>query len=123
MFTARLAPAQVLALAQEQVQVRLPAVAPEAQVVPRQWFEAAHRFAYLVPGPTSKQQLRKNLAADYIGRADFPFIVTNADVLDNRIAAIIDSVRDNAIPLIREAAVDLSDHFSVVVANLHFSSP
>jgi hypothetical protein len=49
MFTERLAPARAQALAREQVQVRLPAVVPEAQAVPRQWFEAAHRFAYLVP--------------------------------------------------------------------------
>src|ERR1035437_2094169 len=48
MFTARLAPARAqAALKQEQVQVRLPAVVPEAQAVPRGWFEAAHRFAYL----------------------------------------------------------------------------
>src|ERR1035437_4989660 len=105
MFIARLAPAR--AQAQEQDQVRLSAGSPEAQVVPRRWFEAAHRFAYLSPGPTSGQRLRKNLAADYIGRADCPFIVTNADVLDNRIAAIIERVCGNAVPLIREAAVDL----------------
>src|ERR1039458_2052944 len=195
MFTERPAPAR--APAQEQVEVRLPAVAPEAQVVPRRWFEAAHRFAYLVPPPriatllgscvgseyekrrstasdqeqgpgrldepdhlqgnqhpranrdgacpTRRDQgsypgsphgdcaplgnpacgsgLGQNLAADHIRRANLPFIVADADVLDNRIAAIIDSVRDNAVSLVREAAVDLSDHFSVVVANLHFSSP
>src|ERR1019366_3503949 len=45
MFIERLAPAR--ALAQEQDQVRLSAGSPEAQVVPRGWFEAAHRFAYL----------------------------------------------------------------------------
>jgi hypothetical protein len=49
MFTERLAPARVQVPAQEQVEVRLPAVVPEAQAVPRQWFEAAHRFAYLGP--------------------------------------------------------------------------
>src|ERR1035437_3827614 len=47
MFTERLAPARALALAHEQVRVCLPAVAPEAQVVPRRWFESACRFAYL----------------------------------------------------------------------------
>src|ERR1035437_3497717 len=49
MFTGRLVPARAPALAREQVQARLPAGSPEAQVVPRRWFEAAHRFAYLVP--------------------------------------------------------------------------
>src|ERR1035437_4839979 len=45
MFTERLAPARAPALAHEQVQVRLPVLALEAQVVPRQWFEATRRFA------------------------------------------------------------------------------
>jgi hypothetical protein len=51
MFTERRAPAQAQDpdLAQEQVQVCLSAVAPEAQGVPPRRFEAAHRFAYLVP--------------------------------------------------------------------------
>src|ERR1039458_6020122 len=47
MFIERLAPVRAQALVQEQV--RLPAVAPEARVVARRWFEAARRFAYLVP--------------------------------------------------------------------------
>src|ERR1019366_6935442 len=196
MFIERLAPALAVVLAQEQVQVRLSAGSPEAQVVPRRWFEAARRFAYRVPPPriatllcafvgseyekrrstasyqeqdprrpnephrlrgnrhsranrdgacptgrgqgshsrprhsdcapaghpASGSGLGENLAADHIRRADFPFIVADTDVLDNRIAAIIDSVRDNAFPLIREAATDLSDQIAVVVANLHFSS-
>src|ERR1035437_2997648 len=67
--------------------------------------------------------LGQNLAADHIRRANFPFIVADADVLDNRIAAIIERIRDNALSLIRESAVDFSDYFSVVVANLHVSSP
>jgi hypothetical protein len=93
MFIERLAPARAQALAREQA--HLSAVAPEAQVVPRQWFEAAYRFAYLSPGPTSGQRLRKNLAADHIRRADFPFIVADADVLDDGIATIIERVRDD----------------------------
>jgi hypothetical protein len=32
-------------------------------------------------------------------------------------------VRDNAVPLVREAGIDLSDQVSSVVASLHFSAP
>ena len=85
--------------------------------------DPSHSVSPLVANPDCGSRLGQNLAADHIRRADFPFIVTDADVLDNRITVIIDRVRDNAIPLIREAAIDLSDHLSPVVANLHFSSP
>ena len=49
MVTERLAPARAQALAHEQAQVRRPVVSREGEVVPRQWFEAARRFAYLAP--------------------------------------------------------------------------
>ena len=41
-------------------------------------------------------------------------------MLADGIAAIIDGVRGNTFSLVREAAVDLSDQFSVVATNLHF---
>ena len=36
---------------------------------------------------------------------NFPFVVTNGDVLEHRIATIIHSVRDNAIPVVSEAVI------------------
>src|ERR1035437_4472555 len=73
MFIERLAPARAQALApQEQVQVRLPAVAPEAQVVLRRWFEAARRFAYLVPPPRIASLLGATVGWRYENRRDPP---------------------------------------------------
>src|ERR1700730_11579887 len=73
--------------------------------------------------PASGQPLRKNFPIDDVRCANLPFVVTNGDVLEHRVAMVIERVRDNLLSLVRECGVDLSDQFSAVVATLHLTSP
>ena len=77
----------------------------------------------LLLGTGCGPRLGKNFPADHVGRANFPFVVTDADVLDDRIATIINRVRGDDFSRTGERGIDLSDHFSPVVANLHFRPP
>jgi len=54
-------------------------------------------------------RLRQNLGADHSGRTNVPLVVTNADVLHDGIAVMVDRVRDNAFALISDTAIDLSN--------------
>jgi len=54
-------------------------------------------------------RLRQNLGAEYGRRSNFALIVADADVLYDRIAVMVDRVRDNAFALISDTAIDLSN--------------
>jgi hypothetical protein len=49
---------------------------------------------------------------------DFPFIVADADVLEHRVATVIERVRDNLLPLVGEAGIDLADILAEVDRSL-----
>src|SRR4029077_6793068 len=56
--------------------------------------------------PASGSGLRKNLPAGHIRAVNFPVVVTNGDVLEHRIATVIERVRDNLLALVGEAGID-----------------
>src|SRR5436853_7897378 len=55
-----------------------------------------------------------------VRRADLPLIVSDGNVLSDRTSVVVHRVRDNLLPFVGEAGIDLSDYFSLVVATQHF---